>query len=175
MAQPTKLTPALQERIGVALRAGATHLHAAEYAGISEKTFYEWMNTKSEFREYIHAREAEAAITLMALVQRSAQQDWRAAAWILEHRWPQDYAVSRIDIHHSGEVQVNLDARLDMLTRLREAVAQVFAGDQEVLDRVADALAVVEEQPPPTPMLRRGQRCGQSRPRSTSNERAQHE
>jgi hypothetical protein len=35
--------------------------------------------------------DALAEPVLLALVARAARADWRAAAWILEHRWPQQW------------------------------------------------------------------------------------
>jgi hypothetical protein len=31
-------------------------------------------------------------LTWLALVNQAAQQDWKAAAWLLSHRWPEAYA-----------------------------------------------------------------------------------
>ena len=84
---------------------------------------------------------------LMALVQHAAKQDdWRAAAWILELRWPEDYAVNRIDIRHSGEVKLNVD----LLSDLRTVVEQLFPHDAVIQERLADALAEVDQKQPLT-------------------------
>lgn len=148
--RPTKLTPEVQERIEQAIRVGVTHAQAAEYAGIGESTLREWMRENPAFAAAINAREAEGALTLVALVNRAAQQDWRAAAWILEHRWPQDYAVSRIDAHHSGEVQINLDARMDLLAQVGAVLQQMFADQPQVLDEFAQRTSQLEPLPLPS-------------------------
>lgn len=163
MARPTKLTPEAQQRIGEALRMGATHKHAAQYAGVHEATFYEWMNTNAEFSEYITAREGEAALYLMGLIGRAAKTDWRAASWILEHRFPVEYAVNRIDIHHSGEVKVNLDARMDLLAQVSAVLRPMFADQPQVLDEFAERTAQLEPLPLPTTRNRK--------PRTTRKER----
>jgi hypothetical protein len=164
MPRQTKLTPEIQERIGEALRIGATHKHAAAYGGISETTFYEWLNRNPAFAEFIRAREAEGALSLMALINHAAQHDdWRAAAWILEHRWPEDYAVSRIDIHHSGEVQINLDARMDLIAQVGAVLQQMFADQPQVLDEFAQRTSQLE--PLPLPSIRN------RKPRTTRKER----
>jgi hypothetical protein len=163
MSRTTKLTPEIQERIGEALRIGATHKHAAAYGGISETTFYEWLNRNPAFAEFIRAREGDASLYLLGLVSRAAQTDWRAASWILEHRWPEDYAVSRIDIHHSGEVKLNVDARMDLTAQVGAVLQQMFADQPQVLDEFAQRTSQLE--PLPLPSIRN------RKPRTTRKER----
>lgn len=46
-------TPDRVRKICDAIESGETNKHAAELAGITEKTFYEWCNSKSEFSELV--------------------------------------------------------------------------------------------------------------------------
>ena len=43
MARPCKLTPKIQQRIGDNIALGLTYSLAAEYSGITYKTFNDWM------------------------------------------------------------------------------------------------------------------------------------
>jgi hypothetical protein len=43
MARPSKLTPELQQRIGDSIALGLTYSWAAESAGVTYKTFNEWL------------------------------------------------------------------------------------------------------------------------------------
>jgi hypothetical protein len=114
----------------------------------------------------ISARAGDASLYLLGLVSRAAQTDWRAASWILEHRWPEDYAVSRIDIHHSGEVKLNVDARMDLIAQVGAVLRQMFVDQPEVIEEFAERvnqLHVVEQEPVPGPRNRA--------PRTTRKER----
>lgn len=94
MARPTKLTPEVQERIVSAIRAGCFAETAAEYAGISASTFYEWMERGrraeagyKEFFEAVQQALAEAEVVHVGRVSKAAHEgDWRASAWWLSRR-----------------------------------------------------------------------------------------
>ena len=104
MARPTKLTPEVQKTITDAIAIGATYQAAAEYAGIAYETFNEWMKDKRpkfvKFSEAVREANAKARVTLLARIQTSAKDgDWRAAAWILERRFSEDFKPSaKVDV-----------------------------------------------------------------------------
>ena len=98
MGEPgfTKLTPGVQKKIVHAVSTGNVEETAAEYAGISPRTFYRWMqNGKTaeegsplwQFRQAIlHAR-MEAEMRHLKIVELAAEGgDWRAAQFWLERR-----------------------------------------------------------------------------------------
>lgn len=96
MAPPSKLTPDTQDRICQLLRAGNTHEVAAEAAGISLSSFYNWKRDKPKFAEAIERAEAEAEAVLVARVSQAARNgSWRAATWLLERRNPEQWAPVR--------------------------------------------------------------------------------
>lgn len=86
----TKLTKEVQERICTALRAGNTRLTAAQWGGISEATFYNWLDkgrnpettTRGkikaafqpflEFLEAVTRAETEAQVRNVAVLQKAA-------------------------------------------------------------------------------------------------------
>jgi hypothetical protein len=91
MARKTKYTPERVEVILGAISEGMTYRLAAAAAGISDDTLTIWKARHSDFSERLMAVEAEAALKAMKRINRAANDDWRAAAWILEHRHPEDY------------------------------------------------------------------------------------
>jgi transposase len=127
----TKLTPEVQDRIVAALRAGNYQETAAAYAGISAKTFYEWLNRgeseepKEEafrnFREAVEKAKADAEVRDIALIDKAAHDgSWQAAAWKLERKFPNRWGrVTRTEI--SGpegkpvEVRTSVEAILEAL------------------------------------------------------------
>lgn len=95
MARPTKYTPETVAKIIQAIKMGATYELAAQYGGITYKTFNEWMQSpsKGEFREDVQKAEGEGAMIWLAKIEKAATDGvWQAAAWKLERRYPHMYS-----------------------------------------------------------------------------------
>lgn len=92
MARPTKLTKQVKAKILEALKLGATREHAAAYAGIASRTFYNWMSQgkgdeKGPYLQFFHdvkKAEGENTVAMLGIVKAASQTDWKAAAWCLE-------------------------------------------------------------------------------------------
>ena len=99
IGRPTKLTPETQKSICDAIRAGNYQDVAAQYAGITAATFYNWMvkgeaGKKSylEFFDAVKKAQADAEVRNVAIIGQAAQKTWQAAAWLLERRNPDRWA-----------------------------------------------------------------------------------
>jgi len=86
------------------LLAGMSQKAACEYVMISVSTFCRWMaegetapkGSKSrEFLECMEKAKSEAIHRNLLQIQRAAAKDWRAAAWFLERRYPEDWSLKR--------------------------------------------------------------------------------
>jgi len=96
VARPTKLNPAVSERIVQALRAGNYAEAACRAAGIGPSTYYRWLELGQsedsgphrDFLEQVRRAEAEAEVHAVALLRRAMPEDWRAALAYLERRHP---------------------------------------------------------------------------------------
>jgi transposase len=100
-----------------------THEMAARAAGISEATFYRWLqrgeNSKSgifrEFCEAVKNAEAEAEAELLSfIIEQARSGTWQAAAWILERRHPERWA-RRERMEHEHNVGNTLAQILERL------------------------------------------------------------
>ena len=99
MARRTELTPEVEDKIVTAIRGGCTYRVAAQLAGISESTFYNWIKLgeegRSPYAEFLAAvQKANAEIQAKLTLQFSmaAKRDWHAARDFLARRWPGDWS-----------------------------------------------------------------------------------
>lgn len=127
----TKLTPELQNKICDAIRMGNYIETAAAYAGVNKTTLYDWLKRgarererveknpsakikKSEapFVEFSNAVEkalADAEVRDVLIIANAAKENWQAAAWRLERKFPERWGRKdkvQADVNHSGNMQV---------------------------------------------------------------------
>lgn len=94
--RPEKLTPELQQKIVDAIRMGAYIETASAYAGINKSTLYDWMKRgarakSGKYKEFSNAIEkalAESEMRDLAVIAKASQENWQAAAWRLERKFP---------------------------------------------------------------------------------------
>src|SRR5215213_8049104 len=111
MARPTKLTPEVEERLVHAISVGASFKDACAHARISFQTLQNWKKRARraaeqagepggesedtdqfvEFLDRIKKAEADAAVGWLSTMNKAARRDWKAAAWMLERRYPESY------------------------------------------------------------------------------------
>ena len=136
MGRPTKLSPQVREKIVSAVKAGAYATTACRAAGISESTFYRWLErggreSSGVFREFVEAveqAEAEGEVHAVAVIRRAMGEDWRAALAYLERRHP-----ARWRRHQATELTVLGEGSPPLdLSRLSEEELALF---QELSER----------------------------------------
>jgi hypothetical protein len=88
----TKYTPETIKAIIDVIRVGGSDTDACLMAGVSQETFYTWMKTKLEFSEQVTGARAQGKIERIARIRKHGAKDWRADAWYLERRYPEEYA-----------------------------------------------------------------------------------
>lgn len=102
MGRPTSLTDISAERIRQAVRKGATWQLAAAAAGVGRSTLMDWKakgkrgeQPYADFLDSLKRAEAERADEALEHIQKAAGTSWQAAAWYLERRYPQTFALRR--------------------------------------------------------------------------------
>lgn len=109
MARRSKYSSETQQKILKAIRLGVTYQLASAFGGVSYETFNEWRKTKPQFSDALREAEGEAAVALLAKIQKAATDgDWRAAAFLLERRYPHAYGRNVTDEEHRGEVHITI-------------------------------------------------------------------
>ena len=85
-------TPQLQKEVCESVEQGNTFKTACEAHGIGERTLYDWMKRYPAFAAAVYVSRSRAKAKLVRVIVKQAPRDWRAAAWILERSWPNEYA-----------------------------------------------------------------------------------
>jgi hypothetical protein len=131
MTRPTKRTPALEQRLLGALRAGSTRRAAAPFAGVSEDSLERWERSSAGFADAIKKAEADAEVRHVANIAKAAQDGtWQASAWWLEPRRPDDYGRRErieLNIRQTAE-RLGAELGLDPDELVREAERLVRGG-----------------------------------------------
>lgn len=95
MPRNNEITAEMLQLASEAMRLGMTNDLACQYIGISRSTFYRYLSRgKNEkgtlyrkFWDVISRGRAQCAAMQLARIQKAAQDDWRASAWIMERRF----------------------------------------------------------------------------------------
>jgi len=126
MARPTKLTPELQEKICRLIAAtGCTVEGAAATADGDARRLYHWRSRGLiegkgpyfQFCQELTRARAKSESTLALRIAQASQQDWRAAAFILERRFPDQWGnrltlIKRLEQMTEDELDAYLAERL---------------------------------------------------------------
>lgn len=134
--RPTKLTPEIQAKIVEALRAGNYIETAAAYAGINKTTLYDWLKRGARdksgpyhtFSNAVEKAMADAEMRDVLLIANAAKENWQAAAWRLERKYPDKWGrKDRISaqVEHSGEITTRDEAgekQGELISELRDRV-----------------------------------------------------
>lgn len=106
---------------------------AAEAAGISLQTYFEWYHNKPEFKKSIdkaidETKDRAKSIAIQAVFQ-AMDKNWQAAAWFLERSYPNEYG--RKD-------------RIDMDVNEKKIVFQIGVKDNEDMVRFIEGTKPLE-------------------------------
>jgi len=134
MGRPSAYTARLGREICGQVEAGLTVRVAARAAGIARSTLYSWLELGRQGREPYAAFAARLERAKGLCEARAAQQvyaagakDWRAAAWMLERRWPKRYALRqtvRVERPVSTLSDEELEAELARLGYVRRELVE---------------------------------------------------
>ena len=110
-----KLTSEYVKRAIQLKKGGANHKDIAAALGVCPQTFYRWIGEpktelQRELRDGLKKAEADYKNALLAIIAKAAEtRDWKAAAFLLERKYPEEY--SRVDrvtanVHQKQEAEV---------------------------------------------------------------------
>lgn len=99
--RPTLLNPTRQTALLEAIEQGMPLKHAAAVACMSYDTLNHWQkrgqneSAPEEYRQFCQLLRRSQAVAMqvhLSSICDAAKRDWRAAAWMLERRYPEDFA-----------------------------------------------------------------------------------
>lgn len=78
-------------------RAGLTDKDIAAYLGVARETYSRWINhprtdNQRQLCHVLKKAEVERKATLVGRIMDASGDSWQAAAWLLERKYPQEYA-----------------------------------------------------------------------------------
>lgn len=128
-----KLTQELAREAIRLVQNGASNSDVISYLGVAESTFYAWLrdpqnDAQVELAQGLKKAETERKLWHLQRIHRAAEEgDWKASAWYLERRYPNEYArTQRI----TGEVVTT--QRSDALTEaIKETAKRMERGGSE--------------------------------------------
>lgn len=147
------MTPEVVDRICSALRAGNFRATAAQFAGVSIRSFQDWMRLGKEhgsglygdFRARVIEAEKSAEIGAVALIMKEARTDAKHAEWWLSHRFPERWADrsraeyrAALKLQHSGMV-ANVDISMEDLSKLTDEEVRLVERILAKLPEIADS------------------------------------
>lgn len=135
MGRVTVWSQQIQDNMVQAIELGNYAHVAAEYAGISKSTHYNWLKLgekgESPYVEYLDAikkAEAIAQVRNVGIIQEAAIKTWTAAAWFLERKHFNEWG-RRERIHNEltgangAPIEIsNVDAKAALLEMLGHTV-----------------------------------------------------
>ena len=126
--KPTKTKTAIKTEILENLRTGMTIKAAALLASISEKTFYNWRDADEVFLKQCEEAVRFAEAVMLERVKQLAmdKMDWRAFAWILEKRFPDDYGKRqelKVESTQSSDGTAEVLAMLEQVKEMKHSTS----------------------------------------------------
>jgi transposase len=118
MGRKTLLYSESKDRLLDAITKGLTINDACEYAGISEQTYYNWLNKdvssikneedKKKYLEFLESlKKAQSECQMYCLDFLMKDKSWQSKAWVLERRFPDRWAKKDMTINENNEKVIN--------------------------------------------------------------------
>ena len=116
----TKAQAEVRAEIIANLKEGMTVEAAVLLAGITTSTYYRWLESDEKFSEEIaQAHRYFEAIAIARIKQAATDRmDWKAWAWMLEKRYPDDYGKRQ-------ELQVTTESSSDGTAEVLSMMEQI--------------------------------------------------
>ena len=120
-----------------AIATGAPYTICCQAVGIHLDTFMGWKQTDTEFAAKVEQTAAKAALRLLGKIEKQATDNFAAASWILERRWPEIFSRPEVQLNlQTNVVQNNLT-----ITIASEEIREIEAQAEPVREKVGRTFA----------------------------------
>jgi len=133
-----KRGPVRRAAVLEALRLGATRQQVAAAAGLSRVTLWRWLREDPELAAEAEQAEGLAEMAMIRTVYEASRTDWKAAAFLLERRYPARWG--------RGRGRVDDDDVSPGMPALAAAAAAVSGLDAETLIAQAERIKAEHEE-----------------------------
>lgn len=107
----TKYNPYTVQKIAKYLSEGNNQVDSAQLSGISHETFYQWIKLYPEFSDIVNEALAQSKAVLIKRIRDASKHNWQAGSWLLERRYPQEYALKSVT-EHIGKIDNQITIRI---------------------------------------------------------------
>ena len=91
VGQPTKYSPEILQRTKELIELGLNYADVCDSLGISRETFSQWRKRYPEYADTVRIANVKVKEISLKSLRVGEMKDWKAAAWRLERRWPEEY------------------------------------------------------------------------------------
>jgi len=96
----------IAEKMGDALSRGLTFEQACIYVSVSPVEIRKYAEKNPNFFKALNEAEMRFSMYLIDKIMRHAQEDWKAASWLLERKYPEKWSdVKRVDIKQRAAIE----------------------------------------------------------------------
>ncbi len=132
------------------LSMGCTRRAAANYVGCAPSTIRRTARRDDNFARQLRHAESQSEVRHVKNINTAAEEAryWRASAWVLERKFPDEYGVRGPDV-------ITVEQILLLLTRFAEIVAEEVPEEktrQRILERLDELTASLREPSPDEPI-----------------------
>jgi len=153
--RPGKRTPQLEKDLLAAIATGAPYRIACQACGISEDSLIEWRRKDPIFAKQVEEAAGKTALRLLKKIEANADENFSAAAWILERRFPGDFSRPEIQLQINNTTNQTTNNMLVVSAEVADAIesrmksagakiAQLFASRRNGAKSPPDAPEPIE-------------------------------
>ena len=133
----------VRDRLLDNLREGMSIVAACTQAGISENTYYRWLDEcqDGEWTEEVDAAKDFAEAVALSKLKRLGDEkaDWRAYAWILERRYPDRWGAKKeLELNVGSTSDKGTEMVTSMITQVQEELKPRDDEDEEITQDADD-------------------------------------
>lgn len=135
-----KVAKEICERIVDALSRGLTFEQACIYVSISPIEIREYAENNAWFFEALNEAEMRFSMFLIDKIMRSATNNWKAAAWLLERKFPEKFGVTKpLDIAKRAAIEKTTQIKDKKQMRGKVSVIEVESMTDEELKKALES------------------------------------